>query len=122
MAITCKCKSGIWEFFDEAVEEEGNEKTSRNRRIPCKLCNLQLADGGDISNLMNHAPSGEASTRIQKISEDCRASKEQGETDSPESWYFTSLQFATCSCNHQTSCCCCCARFVATEGGRRYWI
>ena len=54
MVITRKCKNGVWEFFDKPVEEEGNEKTSRNRRIPCKLCNLQLADGGGTSNLMNH--------------------------------------------------------------------
>ena len=36
----CKFKSGVWEFCDEPVEE-GNENISKNRRIPCKLCDYQ---------------------------------------------------------------------------------
>ena len=42
-----KRKSGVWEFFDEPIEEEGNEN---HRKIPCKLCNFKLADGGGTSN------------------------------------------------------------------------
>lgn len=54
MATTHKRKSGVWEYFDEPVEDKSNEKSSRNRRIPCKLCEFKLADGGGTSNLMNH--------------------------------------------------------------------
>ena len=45
MVNSRKRKSGVWEFFDEPVEKESNnasEKTSKNRKIPCKLCDLQL--------------------------------------------------------------------------------
>ena len=74
MATTRKCESGIWECFDEPVEEESNENTSRNRRIPCKLCDLQLADGGGTSNLMNHL---QVKGRLVKTAESAKNKEKQ---------------------------------------------
>lgn len=54
MATQRKRKSGVWEFFDEPTECRAEEKSSRNRKIPCKLCDIELSDGGGTSNLMNH--------------------------------------------------------------------
>ena len=54
MAKSRKRKSAVCEFFDEPIEEEVNEKTPKNKKIPCKMCDAQLADGGGTSNLMNH--------------------------------------------------------------------
>ena len=52
MATNHKQKSGVWEYFDEPKDGDGNsdERTPR-RKIPCKLCNIKLADGGVTSNL-----------------------------------------------------------------------
>ena len=79
MATTHKCKSGVWEFFNEPVEEESSEKTSRNRRIPCKLCDLQLADGGGTSNLMNYlqAKHPQEYKRLVKTAESAKNKEKQ---------------------------------------------
>ena len=82
MANSRKRKSGVWEFFDKPEEKESNDaskKTSKNRKIPCKLCDLQLADGGGISNLMNHfqAKHPQEYRRLVKNSESARAKEKQ---------------------------------------------
>ena len=56
MANTRKRKSAVWEYFDEPRDcEEGNsDETTSRRKIPCKLCDIKLADGGGTSNLKSH--------------------------------------------------------------------
>ena len=54
VAKSHKHKSAVWEFFDKPIEEEDNEKASKNKKIPCKMYYVQLTDGGGTSNLMNH--------------------------------------------------------------------
>ena len=40
MAKSRKRKSAIWEFFDEPIQEEGNEKTKNKRyRVKCMMFN-----------------------------------------------------------------------------------
>ena len=56
MANPRKRKSAVWEYFDEPrdCEEENSDETTSRRKIPCKLCNIKLADGGGTSNLKSH--------------------------------------------------------------------
>ena len=56
MASTRKRKSGVWEYFDEPKENEeaGGDDRNLKRKIPCKLCDLKLSDGGGTSNLKSH--------------------------------------------------------------------
>ena len=47
-----KRTSRVWEFFEEPeVVSEGGKDV---RRVPCKLCEQQLADGGGTTNLLSH--------------------------------------------------------------------
>ena len=47
-----KRTSRVWEFFEEPeVILEGGKDV---RRVPCKLCEQQLADGGGTTNLLSH--------------------------------------------------------------------
>ena len=79
MAKSRKRKSAVWEFFDEPIEEEDNEKTSKNKKIPCKMCDVQLADGGGTSNLMNHlqAKHPQEYKRLVKNSESAKNKEKQ---------------------------------------------
>ena len=45
-------KKAVWEFFDEALSCDINGKICK--KIPCKLYDQLLADGGGTSNLLNH--------------------------------------------------------------------
>ena len=47
-----KRTSAVWQFFNEPVMVV--EKGKEVKKIPCKLCDKRLADGGGTSNLMNH--------------------------------------------------------------------
>ena len=50
-----KRKSAVWEYFDEPRDfEENSDDTTSRRKIPCKLCNIKLADGEGTSNLKSH--------------------------------------------------------------------
>ena len=42
----------MWEFFEEPVTVTDGEKDAK--RVPCKLCHQQLADGGGTTNLLSH--------------------------------------------------------------------
>ena len=51
---TRKRKSPIWEFFDEPVvvsEKDGKIV----KKVSCKLCDQQLADGGGTTNQPNES-------------------------------------------------------------------
>ena len=47
-----KRTSRVWEFFQEPVVVLVGEKDVK--RVPCKLCDQQLADGGGTKNLLSH--------------------------------------------------------------------
>ena len=44
--------SRVWEFFDEPVTVSDGERDVK--KLPCKLCHQQLADGGGTTNLLSH--------------------------------------------------------------------
>ena len=56
MVMPKKRKSTVWEFFDEPVvigeHDENDGKVVK--KVPCKICGTNLADGGGTTNLMNH--------------------------------------------------------------------
>ena len=56
MVNTRKQRRGVWEYFDEPIDcEEGDSnKRASKKKIPCKLCDIQLSDGGGMSNLKSH--------------------------------------------------------------------
>jgi len=50
-----KRTSRVWEFFEEPVVVSDGGKNAK--RVPCKLCDQQLADGGGTTNLLSHLQS-----------------------------------------------------------------
>ena len=52
MASCKKRTSPVWEFFKEPIVRVENGKSVK--KIPCKLCDQLLSDGGGTTNLMNH--------------------------------------------------------------------
>ena len=55
MATSQKRTSAVWEYFEEpVVVVEGDQRGKQVKKISCKLCNQQLADGGGTTNLMSH--------------------------------------------------------------------
>ena len=45
----------MWEYFEEpAIVSEVGSDGEQVKKIACKLCDQQLADGGGTTNLMNH--------------------------------------------------------------------
>jgi hypothetical protein len=56
MVTPRKRVSAVWEFFDEPIVVEVKDGKPV-KKIPCKLCDQQLADGGGTTNLSNHLQS-----------------------------------------------------------------
>ena len=57
--MTCSKKrsSPVWEFFEEPMVVEEREDGVVVKKISCKLCDMNLADGGGTSNLHSKHPS-----------------------------------------------------------------
>ena len=69
-----KRTSRVWEFFEEPVVVSDGGKNAK--RVPCKLCDQQLADGGGTTNLLSHLQSKHTEEYKRCTDHDCSMCKQ----------------------------------------------